>query len=230
MTNNEVSKILVVDDNTFYLSLLKTILKDVEAIIYLASSGKEALSIIHENDFALIILDIQMPEMDGFELAARIRNMHNCDLVPIIFLTAYFSDEVQMFKRYDNGAIDYLTKPVNKSIFYRKVQIFLELDRQKRNLIAAKDSLYRSKLELEKKQHEMKLQNKALQQAQKETEKSREKYIKLYELAPTGYFTIDKEFRIIEINKKGAILFGIEPLNLFNHDFKEFIALESLTE
>ena len=230
MMNNEISKILIVDDNTFYLSLLKTILKDVEAIIYLASSGKEALSLIYENDFALIILDIQMPEMDGFELATRIQNMHNRDLVPIIFLTAYFSDDIRMFKGYDNGAIDYLTKPVNKTIFYRKVQIFLDLDRQKRNLIAAKDSLYRSKLELEKKQHEMKLQNKALQQAQKETEKSREKYIKLYELAPTGYFTIDKEFRIIEINKKGAILFGIEPINLFNHDFKEFIALESLTE
>jgi len=230
MTNIKISKILVVDDNTFYLSLLKTILKNVEAIIYLASSGKEALSIIHENDFALIILDIQMPEMDGFELAARIRNMHNRDLVPIIFLTAYFSDEIQMFKGYNNGAIDYLTKPVNKIIFNRKVEVFLELDRQKRNLITAKDSLHCSKLELEKKQHEMKLQNKVLQQAQKETEESRGKYIKLYELAPTGYFTIDKEDRIIEINQKGGILFGIKTINLSKRDFKEFIALENLPE
>ena len=87
MMNNEISKILIVDDNIFYLSLLKTILKDVEATVYMASSGKEALSLIHENDFALIILDIQMPEMDGFELATRIQNMHNRDLVPIIFLT-----------------------------------------------------------------------------------------------------------------------------------------------
>lgn len=230
MTNNEISKIIIVDDNPFYLSLLKTILKDIDATVYKASSGKEALFLIHENDFALIILDIQMPEMDGFELAGRIRNMHNRDLVPIIFLTAYFSDDIQMFKGYDNGAIDYLTKPVNKTIFVKKIQLFLELDRQKRNLIANKDSLYRSKLELEKKQHEMKLQNKALQQSQKETEESREKYIKLYDFAPTGYFTINKESRIIEINQKGAMLFGSETINLINRDFKEFIAEETLPD
>lgn len=230
MTNNEISKIIIVDDNPFYLSLLKTILKNIDATVYMASSGKEALFLIHENDFALIILDIQMPEMDGFELAGRIRNMHNRDLVPIIFLTAYISDDIQMFKGYDNGAIDYLTKPVNRTIFLRKVQIFLELDRQKRNLIANKDALHRSKLELEQKQHEMKLQNKALQQTHKETEESRRKYIKLYDFAPTGYFTINKESRIIEINQKGAMLFGSEANHLINRNFKEFIASETLPD
>lgn len=225
-----ISKILIVDDNNFYLSLLKTILKDVEANVYMANSGKAALSLINENDFALAILDIQMPEMDGFELAAHIRNIPNRDLVPIIFLTAFYSDEIQMFNGYDHGAIDYLTKPVNKPIFISKVKIFLELDRQKRNLIISNDSLQKSKIELEEKQNKMELQNKALLKAQIEIEESRENYIKLYDFAPTGYFIINKEDRIIEINRKGAKLFGSEPVNLIDRDFKEFIASEMHTE
>ena len=222
--NNVISKILIVDDNTFYLSLLKAVLKDVEVEVYIANNGQKALSLINENDFALAILDIQMPEMDGFELAGHIRNMLNRDLLPIIFLTAYFSDEIQMFKGYDYGAIDYLTKPINKTILISKVRIFLELDRQKRNLIASKESLQQSKLELEFKQKEMQLQNKALQKAQEETEESRKKYIKLYDFAPTGYFTINKDRRIVEINLKGAKLFGVEPTQLINHNIEEFIS------
>jgi len=228
--NNSISKILIVDDNTFYLSLLKTILKDIEAEIYLASSGREALELINKNDFALAILDIQMPEMDGFELAGRIRNLYNRDLIPIIFLTAYFSDEIQMFKGYDNGAIDYLIKPVNKTIFISKVRIFLELDRQKRNLIANNDLLQKSKLEIEQKQNEMKLQNKILRKAKAETEESRKKYLNLYDLAPTGYFTIRRDGKIIEINRKGIRLFGCGAAQLINRDFQEFIATEMLLD
>jgi len=209
MLNNEKSKILIVDDNSFYLSLLKTILKDVEATVYLANSGKEALSILNDNNFALAILDIQMPEMDGFELASHIRNLQERDLLPIIFLTAYSSDEIQMFKGYDHGAIDYLTKPVNKTIFINKVKIFLELDRQKRNLITS---------------------NESLQKAKEESEESQKKYIKLYNFAPTGFFTINREGKINEINIKGAQLFGIEPIDLINFDFNKLITANSLSD
>jgi len=141
--NDLVSKILIVDDDAYYLTFLKAILNKINAHVLIAESGEKALPLIEQNDFALAILDIQMPDMDGFELASRIRSLQNRDLVPIIFLTSYFSDEIQMFKGYDNGAIDYLVKPVNKTIFVNKVNIFLELDRQKRNLIASKTSLER---------------------------------------------------------------------------------------
>ena len=227
---NSTSKILIVDDDSYYLTLLKTILKDIEANIFIAESGAKALDVIRENDFALAILDIQMPEMDGFELAMQIRSLKNRDLVPIIFLTSYFSDEIQMFKGYDNGAIDYLTKPVNKTIFINKVKIFLELDKQKRNLISSKESLEKSKLELEIQQKEMKLRNKELRKAQKETEKSQRKYIKLYDFAPTGYFTVNRDGRIFKINIKGARLFGEVRANLIDRDFKEFIAEEMLSD
>lgn len=228
--DNVLSKILIVDDNAFYLALLNTILKDVKAEIYMASSGKEALSIIKEHDFALSILDIQMPEMDGFELAGHIRNMLDRDLVPIIFLTADFSDEIQLYKGYNHGAIDFLTKPVNKTIFLNKVKIFLELDRQKRTLISSYDSLQQTKLELVQKQQELEAQNKALQTAQKETEQSRKNYIKLYDFAPSGYFTINREGGIFEINLKGARLFGSEPTQLINRNFREFVDSEMLSE
>ena len=74
MGNNEISKILLVDDNDFYLSLLKTILKDVEVSVYTAISGKEALNLINDNNFALAVLDIQMPEMDGLNLLLAFGN------------------------------------------------------------------------------------------------------------------------------------------------------------
>lgn len=224
--NSATSKILIVDDNTFYLKLLKTILNEVEAEIFMAGSGNEALELIQENDFALAILDIQMPDMDGFELAGHIRELNNRDLVPIIFLTAYFSDELQMFKGYNHGAIDYLTKPVNKIIFVSKVKIFLNLDQQKKSLMQSKASLQKSKLELENKQNELKMQNITLRHAQSETEESRRKYIKLYDFAPTGYFTIDKNGTIDEINYKGGMLLGDEPGRLINRNFKEFVSDE----
>lgn len=224
------SKILIVDDNDFYLSVLKTILKDIEVEIYIANSGELALKLINENDFALAVLDIEMPEMNGFELAGHIRNLHNRDLLPIIFLTAYFSDEMQMFKGYDNGAIDYLTKPVNRGIFISKVKIFLELDKQKRKLLANKESLQQSKMELEQNQREIKLQNITLQKAQAETDESRKKYIKLYDFAPTGYFTIDSAGKMFDINLKAASMFGQEQSQLISHDFKSFIAPEMLSK
>ena len=224
------SKILIVDDNDFYLSVLKTIFKDIEVEIYMANSGELALQLINENDFALAVLDIEMPVMNGFELAGHIRNLHNRDLLPIIFLTAYFSDEMQMFKGYDNGAIDYLTKPVNRGIFISKVKIFLELDKQKRKLLANKESLQKSKMELEQNQREIKLQNITLQKAQAETDESRKKYIKLYDFAPTGYFTINSAGKMFDINLKAASMFGQEQSQLINHDFKTFIAPEMLSK
>lgn len=222
------SKILIVDDNTFYLSVLETILKSVDAEIYVADSGKQALQYINDNEFALAILDIEMPGMDGYELADHIRALKFRDLIPIIFLTAYLSDDIHLFKGYHNGAIDFLTKPINKDIFLFKVRIFLELDQQKRNLIESKNIIQKAKLELEQKQYEMKLQNEALRKAQNESEESRKKYIKLYDFAPTGYFTTNKKGEIFDINHKGASLLDQVSGQLTGSDFKSFIETDQV--
>lgn len=217
------SKILIVDDDTYYLTLLKTILKNINADIRVAESGEKALLLVQENEFALAVLDIQMPDMDGFELAMHIRSLENRDLVPIIFLTSYFSDEIQMFKGYDNGAIDYLTKPVNKTIFINKVKVFLELDRRKRNLISINESLEKSKLDLEIQQRELQLKNEELRKSKIEIEESQRKYVELYDFAPSGYLTINIESKIFEINLKGARLLEDERSNLINCYFKDFV-------
>lgn len=223
-----ISKMLIVDDDIYYLTLLKTILKNINAEILIAESGEKALALIEDNDFALAVLDIQMPDMDGFELAMHIRSLQNRDLVPIIFLTSYFSDEIQMFKGYDNGAIDYLTKPVNKTIFINKVKVFLELDQQKRNLLSINESLEISKAELENQQKELKQKNEELSQSQREIEISQRKYIELYDFAPSGYLTIDKNSRIFEINLKGARLLEDESNRLIGCKFKDFVDKELL--
>lgn len=224
-----ISKILIVDDDTYYLTLLKTILKNIDAEVLIAESGEKAIALIEGNDFALAILDIQMPDMDGFEVASHIRSQQNRDLVPIIFLTSYFSDEIQMFKGYNNGAIDYLTKPVMQTIFVNKVRVFLELDRQKRNLISSNESLESSKRELEAQQKELELKNSELRKSQKEIETSQKKYLELYDFAPTGYLTINKAGRIFEINLKGVSLLEDERTNLIDSNIKEFIANDMLS-
>ncbi|MEI8113896.1 MAG: response regulator [Bacteroidia bacterium] len=222
--SNSISKILIVDDNNFYLALLKTILKDVDAEIFMANSGKDALHLIYENDFALAIIDIQMPEMDGFELATHIQNLSHRDLVPFIFLTADFSDEIQMFKGYDTGAIDYLTKPINKTIFISKVKVFLELDLQKRSLITNQESLQKSKVELEMKQNELKLQNAALEKAQAETEESRKLYHSLLKTSPDGIIITDLNGRIIEASDIAIKLLGnMVGKNIEGIHFMQFI-------
>ncbi len=200
--NEVVSKILIVDDNTFYLSVLKTILRNIDAEIFMASSGEEALKLFEQNEFALAILDIEMPEMDGFDLADRIRKYQNRDLLPIIFLTAYMTDDVQMYKGYDKGAIDYLTKPINKDIFISKVNVFLELDKQKKTLKAAKQ----------------------------ETEESRKKYFKLYDFAPTGYLTISSKGEILDINLKGASLLNIETGPAAKYNIKTAVSPASMVD
>jgi PAS domain S-box-containing protein len=228
MNVEKISKVLVVDDNTFYLSLLKTILKDIEALVYMANSGSEALELIENNNFALAILDIQMPEMDGFELASYIRNQKDRDLLPIIFLTAYNSDDILIFKGYDNGAIDYLTKPVNKTIFLSKVRIFLELDKQKRSLVKSKELLQQSKNELEQRQKQLVIQNQALKKTKIDLLASEKLYHTLVKTSPDGIIINDLDGRVTEASDMARKLFAItEKRDIIGQHFINFVPRKS---
>jgi CheY-like chemotaxis protein len=99
-----------------------------------ATSGNEALGLLLEHDFALLLLDVQMPEMDGFEVADLIQQDEKNKHIPIIFLTAISKEDAHVFKGYRSGAVDYLFKPFDPYILQSKVSVFLELDRQKREL------------------------------------------------------------------------------------------------
>lgn len=133
--------ILVVDDQKINILLLENLLRKVKANILKAYSGKEALEIIEKNKFALMIFDVQMPGMDGFELASKVREIEHCKGVPVIFVSAIFTDNESIARGYHTGAVDYLTKPVNPHILISKVEIFLELYRQRLQALEQKQTL-----------------------------------------------------------------------------------------
>jgi PAS domain S-box-containing protein len=120
---------------------IRSFLKFDNVQIESAQSGMEALELIKKTTFTLFILDIMMKEMDGFELAQTIRNTKKYKYTPIIFITAYYTDPSDIFKGYQSGAFDYLIKPVNKTILYQRVKIFLELDKQRHEIIEQRNIL-----------------------------------------------------------------------------------------
>lgn len=135
-------KILIVDDNKSNLYALEKMLSGVDAEIIKAASGNESLIVSLNHELALAILDVQMPEMDGYELAELLRSAEKTQQLPIIFLSAVYSDEYHIFKGYDAGAVDYIVKPYEPKILANKVRVFLQLDKQKNELL--------QKIELEK--------------------------------------------------------------------------------
>jgi light-regulated signal transduction histidine kinase (bacteriophytochrome) len=121
-------KILIVDDKKENLLSLQIILADQGYEFVEASSGKDALRILLKNqDFAIILMDVQMPLMDGFETAELIRQSDRLKNVPIIFLTANMNSNEYIFKGYQSGAVDYMIKPLSPEILLAKVRIFTEL-------------------------------------------------------------------------------------------------------
>src|SRR3989475_6626719 len=123
-------KVLLVDDHAENLLALEALLEAPGVELVLARSGAEALRHLLDTDFAAIILDVMMPQMDGFETASLIRQRDKSRHTPIIFLTALGRSEEALFKGYDIGAVDYLVKPILPSILKSKVAVFVQLKRQ----------------------------------------------------------------------------------------------------
>ena len=125
------SKILLVDDRPENIRSLQKSLKGCGAQCITAVSGNDALKEILVHDFALAILDVQMPEMDGFELARIIRDNKQTRCLPIIFLSAVYSDEFHIFKGYEAGGVDFINKPYEARLLQSKVKVFLDLHRHR---------------------------------------------------------------------------------------------------
>ncbi|MBN2232103.1 MAG: response regulator [Deltaproteobacteria bacterium] len=134
-------KILIVDDRKENLFALRQVLGDVDAEFVEATSGNEALAATLDNDFAVAILDVQMPEMTGYELAEYLRGDKKSEAMPIIFLSAAYADEQHVFKGYESGGVDYIAKPYPPLILISKLKVFLEIDRNRRELARHRDHL-----------------------------------------------------------------------------------------
>ena len=131
---NQLPKCLLVDDLEENLIALKAVLKDEKVTIFTARSGTDALELMLEHDFALALVDVQMPNMDGFELAEIMRSTEKTRTVPIIFVTAAGSSAQRVFRGYEAGAVDFLHKPLAPQVVISKVRIFLELYNQRAEL------------------------------------------------------------------------------------------------
>ncbi|CAM2070362.1 EAL domain-containing protein [Sulfidibacter corallicola] len=134
-------KVLIVDDIPTNLFLMSKILQPLDAHVFMAASGEEALSLTLRHQFSVILLDVQMPNMDGFETASLIRSYFETKCVPIIFVTAIHKNDTYILRGYEVGAVDYLFKPVDRDILVSKVKVFLELDRQRHALEEAMNSI-----------------------------------------------------------------------------------------
>jgi len=134
-------KILIVDDLASNLKLLSKTFRTIDAEIIMASSGKEALSLVLQHDFAVILLDVQMPEMDGFEVAKHLKESPDTANIPIIFVTAARFDDKNIYEGYLLGAVDYIFKPINTHIVLSKVNVFLKLAEMAEQLNQRKELL-----------------------------------------------------------------------------------------
>ncbi|MGW0806875.1 response regulator [Nonomuraea sp. NPDC002799] len=127
---NRQVRILLVDDNEESLIALEAVLQPLQQLLFKARSGHEAMKLMLRHDFAVVLLDVLMPGMDGFETATHIKRLDQTRDVPIIFLTGTEPGSGAAFRGYAVGAVDYLTKPFDPWVLRSKVAVFIELSRK----------------------------------------------------------------------------------------------------
>lgn len=152
-TSRDAANILLVDDNSSNLVAIEAALSTLGQNVVKAASGTEALRQLLRRDFAVIILDVKMPDLDGFETARLVRGRLRSRYTPIIFVTAYDDLESEILRGYSLGAVDFLFKPVVPEILRSKVAVFVDLDRQA-DLVRRQTELLR---EAERREHDRKL-------------------------------------------------------------------------
>jgi signal transduction histidine kinase len=143
-TTSAAVNILLVDDKPENLLALEELLKQPDRRLVKASSGNDALRLLLKDEFAVVLLDVEMPEMDGYEVAQLIRGAERTRLLPIIFVTAGDRSEQRTFRGYEAGAVDFLYKPIDAHSLRSKVDVFIELYRKTRELAAANAVLERT--------------------------------------------------------------------------------------
>ena len=189
-------KILVVDDQPYNLVALEATLADRDHEVICASSGKEALRRLLQDDYAVVLLDVMMPEVDGFEVAALMRQRDRTRHTPIIFLSATGTDESFALRGYQVGAVDYLRKPSVPEVVRAKVGVFVELYRKERQVRAQAEELRQS----ERRRKDLELAE--LRRA------SERRYLRLIESIPQIVFTADAEGNVLSFNQRFRELTG----------------------
>jgi len=213
--------ILIVDDNPHNLYSLKSILSQDSRLIDIVQSGAEALTYLARNKVSLILLDIQMPDMDGFETAQLIRQRRSLQDIPIIFLTAFYKSEEFISKGFASGAYDYLTKPLDNTLIRNKVDIFLRLYRQQQQL-----ELLNSRLEVKVTERSDKLLEVERKILDIEKQKAEEHALIVNE-SPTAMFMLDADGQVVMANKKASKVFGYSETELMGFNIDDLLSESS---
>src|SRR4051812_239723 len=191
-------KILLVDDTPDNLVSLEAALAGLGEDLVLASSGKEALRHLLNEDFAAILLDVRMPEIDGFETAELIRSRPRSRHTPILFLTGYKNEE-HLFRGYDLGAVDFLFKPIVPEVLRSKVAVFVELSR---------------KAEL------LEQQASALAEQAATLHRAQQRFRSLLEAAPDAMVICRDNGEIVLVNSRTELLFDHSREELLNQHIR----------
>ena len=213
-TNSEVN-ILLVDDHPPNLLLLEATLADTGARLVRASSGQEALQQATGTDFAAILLDVCMPDMDGFETARQIRALPRAKNTPILFVTAGLGTANLVDQAYALGAVDFLTKPLAVTVLKSKVAFFVELFRSKQELRIADAA--RETAEREQARQEQAMAADALLRA------SEERFELLLESSGEGIFGMGPDGRCTFVNRAGVLMLGYGTDELVGRTLHQFI-------
>lgn len=203
MSFQDPSKLLIVDDLPENLRALDALIRGEGRLVFQASSGDDALALMLEHDFALAILDVQMPGMDGFELAELMRGTERTRNIPIVFVSAAGRELNYAFKGYETGAVDFLYKPLDSDAVRSKVNVFVTLDQQRRQMQRQMAALERSRQEQETLLRE-------LNQTQEELQRSlrmRDEFMSLvaHELrTPLNTLFLEAQMRSLQL-KRGTL-------------------------
>jgi diguanylate cyclase (GGDEF)-like protein/PAS domain S-box-containing protein len=220
--------ILIVDDDDNNLYTLEKLLEQLginNFHLIKALSGEACLKIALNEEIDLIILDVQMPNMNGFEVAKFLKSNIKTKHTPIVFLTAAFKKEEFVRQGFELGAIDYFTKPIEKYSFLAKIRVYLELFKKQKNLLYLNQhldtvinektaELVRTNKKLASENKEKEKREEALLQSQQELREAKQRYFDLYDLAPIAYCTLSQDGHIQEINQTASRLLGVNRKEL----------------
>ncbi len=151
MKNDKKLSILIVDDNQDNLLLLESMLEEFHVNIVAAMNGRDAVDYAHKQEFALVLLDVMMPEMNGYETATQLKQSEKTKHIPIIFLTALAQSKKDLEKGYEVGAVDFLLKPIEPIVLESKIQIFLNMAKRQDELEEATNLIQKQNVKLEQK-------------------------------------------------------------------------------
>jgi PAS domain S-box-containing protein len=206
-----VSNILLVDDHRENLVALEAILEPLGNELVSVTSGEAALRELLRREFALILLDVQMPGLDGFETAALIKQRERTRSVPIIFVTAISTQDAHVFRGYSAGAVDYIFKPFNPDVMRSKVEAFVELHRRTKDLQRQEEELRERELT-------------ALRTAE------RHRYRELAEAMPQIVWVADPEGHATYYNKRWFEYTGLAPNTTSDADWRNVTHPDDLAE